>query len=166
MEKQQIQARQQEILELIKEFTDKKLDKDYFNLAKKMLQKLRSENDIPFMTGQPKIWAAAIINALGTINFLFDKSFKPYVSVEELNTFFGTSKSTTANKSKQIREMLNLRHYDPEFSTNKMQEDNPFNKFVMVDGMITLLDTLPEEFQQMVRQARAEGKDISFSTKK
>jgi hypothetical protein len=165
MDKQQIQARQQEILDLIKEFTDKKLDKDYFNLAKKMLQKLGRENDVPFMTGQPKIWAAAIINALGTINFLFDKSFKPYVSVEELNAFFGTSKSTTANKAKQIREMLDLRHYDPEFSTKKMQEDNPFNKFVMVDGMITLLDTLPEDLQEMVRQARAEGKEISFFTK-
>src|SRR5437763_16717854 len=123
MDKQQIQARQQEILELIKEFTDKKLDKDYFNLSKKMLQKLGRKKDVPFMTGQPKIWAAGIINALGTINFLFDKSFKPYVSVEELNTFFVTSKSTTANKSKQIRGMLNLRHYDPEYSTKKMQEN-------------------------------------------
>src|SRR5206468_8669060 len=125
MDKQQIQVRQQEILNLIKEFADKKLDKDYFNLAKKMLQKLGRKRDLPFMTGQPKIWAVAIIHALGTINFLFDKSFKPYVSVDELNQYFGTSKSTTGNKSKQIREMLDLRHYDPEFSTRKMQENNP-----------------------------------------
>jgi hypothetical protein len=34
----------------------------------------------------------------------------------------------------------------------------------MVDGLIVPLDTLPEQYQDMVRQARAEGKDISFST--
>jgi hypothetical protein len=35
----------------------------------------------------------------------------------------------------------------------------------MVDGLIVPLDTLPEQYQQAVRQARAEGKDISFTTR-
>jgi hypothetical protein len=35
----------------------------------------------------------------------------------------------------------------------------------MVDGLIVQIDKLPEELQRLVKQARAEGKDISFTTR-
>jgi hypothetical protein len=160
-----IQERQQVIISLIEGFCKNKLDDEYFELSKKIIQKLGRKRNVPFATGQAEIWAAATIHALGTINFLFDKSFKPYVTIEEINDFFGTSKSTTGNKSKQIRNLLKLEHYDREFSTIKMLENNPFNDFVMVDGYIVSVKSLPEEQQQIVRQARAEGKDVMFTSK-
>jgi hypothetical protein len=153
------------ILDLVREFCAKKLDDEYFELAEKLLQKLLRKRSKPLNSGQPRIWAAATIHALGTINFLFDKSFAPYVSVQDLNNHFGTSKTTVAAKSKQIREMLNLEHWDHEFSTKRMIDGNPFNNLVMVDGLILPLSSLPEELQAAVRQARAEGKDITFSTR-
>jgi len=165
MEKQQIQEQQQKILDLVGEFCTQKLDSDYFELSKSLTLKLGRKRNVPFITGQPKVWAAAIIHALGTINFLFDKSFEPYITLDELNDFFGTTKSTTGNKSKQIRDMLKLNYYDKEFSTRKMQEANPINHHVMVDGFIVPLDSIPVEYQQIVRQARAEGKDITFTSK-
>jgi len=165
MDKQNLQDRQQKILDLVKEFCANKLDEEYFELSERLIQKLGRKRNPPLATGKPQIWAAAIIHALGQINFLFDKSFAPYVSVDDINTFFGTSKSTTGNKSKQIRDLLKLNLYDNEFSTKKMQDSNPFASYVMVDGLIVLLDTLPEQYQIAVRQARAEGKDISFTTK-
>lgn len=61
--------------------------------------------------------------------------------------------------------MLNLWHFDSEFSTQRMAESNPFNNLVMVDGLIVPMDTLPENLQQMVRVARARGEDIEFQTK-
>ena len=164
MDKQKLQERQQKILDLVGEFCSKKLDEEYFELAERLTQKLGRKRNVPFVTGQPEVWAAAIIHALGTINFLFDKSFAPYVSIDEINDFYGTTKSTTGNKSKQIRDLLKLNRYDSEFSTRKMQENNPFNNLVMVDGFIVSVDTLPEQYQEAVRQARAEGKDISFTT--
>lgn len=72
---------------------------------------------------------------------------------------------TTGSKSKQIRDILKLDRWDNEFSTNRMQNSNPFANLVMVDGPIVPVDTLPEQYQQAVRQARAEGKDISFTTR-
>jgi hypothetical protein len=45
-----------------------------------------------------------------------------------------------------------------------MQQSNPLDQVVMVDGFIVPLESLPEEEQEMVRQARAEGKDIEFTT--
>ena len=126
MEKQKILERQQVILDLVGEFCKEKLDNDYFELSKNLTLKLGRKRNVPFITGQPKVWAAAIIHALGSINFLFDKSFEPYVTLDELNDFFGTTKSTTGNKSKQIRDLLKLNYYDKEFSTGKMQKSNPF----------------------------------------
>jgi len=165
MEKQKILERQQVILDLVGEFCKEKLDNDYFELSKNLTLKLGRKRNVPFITGQPKVWAAAIIHALGSINFLFDKSFEPYVTLDELNDFFGTTKSTTGNKSKQIRDLLKLNYYDKEFSTGKMQGANPFKSMVMVDGFIVQLETLPIEYQQLVRQALAEGKDITLTSK-
>ncbi len=35
---------------------------------------------------------------------------------------------------------------------------------VMVDGFIVPLNSIPDDLQEMVKQARKEGKDIEFST--
>jgi hypothetical protein len=165
MDKQKIEEQKQKILELLRDFCTKKLDEEYAELAERLTQKLGRKRNVPFATGQPAIWAAAIIHALGTINFLFDKSFEPYISIDDINNFFGTSKSTTGNKSKQIRDLLKLDRWDKEFSTKKMQDSNPFANLVMVDGFFVPPNSIPEQYQLIVRQARAEGKDISFTTK-
>lgn len=164
MEKKEISDRQQKILDLIRGFCAEKLNEEYFELGQRLLQKLGRKRNVPFVTGQPQIWAAAIIHALGTINFLFDKSFEPYVSADEINAFFGTNKSTTGSKSKLIRDLLKLDHWNNEFSTNSMNNSSPFANLVMVDGLIVPVNTLPTEYQEMVREARATGKDISFTT--
>ncbi|WP_103865520.1 hypothetical protein [Aquimarina sp. I32.4] len=61
--------------------------------------------------------------------------------------------------------MFDLWYYSPEFSTAKMEQDNPFNNLVMVDDLFVPLDTLPLDIQQVVQQARNEGKDITLTTK-
>jgi len=165
MDKQHIQERQQKILDLVREFCGKKLNEEYFELSERLVQKLGRKRNVPFTTGQPQVWAAAIIHALGTINFLFDKSFDPYVSIDEINDFFGTTKSTTGNKSKQIRDLLKLDRWDKEFSTKRMSGSNPFANLVMVNGLIVSVDSIPEEYQEMVREAKAQGKNISFTTR-
>lgn len=165
MDKQKLQERQQKILGLVKKFCTEKLDEEYFSLSERLIQKLGRKRNNPFATGQTEVWAAAVIHALGTINFLFDKSFQPYTTIDEVNQFFGTRKSTTTGKSKIIRDLLDLGYYNKEFSTSQMNESNPFNNLVMVDRLIVPLDTLPEQHQEIVKQARAEGKDISFTTR-
>jgi hypothetical protein len=165
MEKKQLLEKQQTILALLKEICDSKLDAEYYLLSERMLQKLGRKRNVPFVTGRPHIWACAIIHALGTINFLFDKSSQPYATIDEINEFFGTNKSTTSNKAKQIRDLLKLNYFDDEFSTRKMTESNPFAEYVMVNGFIVPLDTLPIDAQIAVRQARAAGKDMTFTTR-
>jgi len=164
MDKLQIKEREQRIIDLASEFCTEKLDVEYKELSKRLIQKLGRKRNVPFETGKPEVWAAATIHALGTINFLFDRSAEPYVSLDEINNFFGTGKSTTGTKSKQIRDLLKLSIWDKEFSTKRIQQGNPFAEMVMVNGFIVPLSTIPEEYQKMVRQARAESKDLSFTT--
>lgn len=56
-------------------------------------------------------------------------------------------------------------YYSPEFSTQRMTVSNPFNQMVKVDGFIVPLDTLPEDVQQLVKEARAKGGDLEFKTR-
>lgn len=165
MDKEKIQKKQQRILDLTGSFCSQKLDDDYFQLAEKAIKKMGRKRNVPFATGKEEIWAAAVIHALGTANFLFDKSFEPYASVDDINNFFGTNKSTVTGKSKQIREMLKIDRFGREFATQRMEEENPFNNMVIVDDIIYPLSALPQEYQEMVKQARKEGRDISFNTK-
>ena len=138
MDKEIIIRKQQEIIQLANSFCDEYLDKEYAELAEKLICKLGRKRNVPFVTGQTPIWAAAVIHALGTINFLFDKSFEPYVSIDDINDFFGTKKSTTGNKSKQIRDLLKLGFWDAEFSTKNMRGSNPYAYLMKIPG-ITIL---------------------------
>jgi hypothetical protein len=95
---------------------------------------------------------------------LKSRSFEPYSSIDDINAFFGTKKTTTGSKSKEIRDLFKLRHYDKDFSTKYMQESNPFAQMIMVDGMIMPITILPEELQAQVRQIKAAGGNISLTT--
>ena len=164
MTKQQIKEREQVLLEMVGTFCAQMLDDDYFQLCEKLIKKMGRKREVPFQRGQLDVWAAAVVHAIGSINFLFDKSFEPYMTAEQICEYFGTKKSTVSTKAAQIKDMFKLWHYSPEFSTQKMNESNPFNNLVMVDGFIVPVDTLPLELQQRVKDARAQGRDIEFKT--
>ncbi len=163
-EKAAIENRKHQIISLIREFCTERLDDDYFELSVRLVEKLGRKRTVPFMSGKIEIWSAAVIHALGSINFLFDKSFQPYVTVEEINDFFGTNKSSSAGKSKIIRDLLNLGYFDGEFSTNRMKENNPFDQMMMVNGFITF--KTPSELRQFVPEINAEQKELKTPPRK
>ena len=164
MTKEEIKNKEKKLLELTGSFCTQKLDDDYYQLCEKLILKLGRKRDVPFKSGKIEIWAAAIIHAIGSINFLFDKSFEPYVTAEQISEYFGTKKSTVSNKARQIKDLFKMGYYDSEFSTHNMTENNPFNDMVMVNGLIVPLSSIPEDLQEMVKKERAEGRDIEFTT--
>ena len=166
MTKQEIKERENKLLEMTGIFCSQKLDDDYFHLCEKLIKKLGRKREVPFQKGKLEIWASAVVHAIGSINFLFDKSFEPYMSADQICEYFGTKTSTVSNKAREIKDMLDMWHFDSEFSTQRMTESNPLNRMVMVDGFIRPIDTLPENLQQMVKEARARGEDIGFCTKR
>jgi hypothetical protein len=57
------------------------LDAEYEQLRHKLIAKMARKRMVPFLSGRVEISAAGIVYALGSINFLFDKSFPPYATV-------------------------------------------------------------------------------------
>ncbi|MCF8297219.1 MAG: DUF6398 domain-containing protein [Saprospiraceae bacterium] len=164
MTNEEIKNKEKKLLELTGVFCTQKLDDDYSQLCEKLILKLGRKRDVPFKSGKIEIWVAAIIHAIGSINFLFDKSFEPYITAEEISEYFGTKKSTVSNKARQIKDLLNMGYFSTEFSTQHMAESNPFNDLVMVDGFIVPLSSIPKDLQEMVKNERAKGGDIEFTT--
>lgn len=164
MTRQEIKQKEAKLIEMTSVFCSQKLDDDYLQLCEKLIKKLGRKRNVPFQRGRLEIWAAAVIHTIGSINFLFDKSFEPYVTSEQICEYFGTKKTTISNKSREIKDMFELWYFSPEFSTQRMSASNPFNQMVMVDGLIVPIDALPDDLQKKVRDARASGDDIEFYT--
>jgi len=149
-DKEAIKEKTKQLIEMTGGFCDECLDEGYKELCEKLIRKMSRKRNVPFMNGKMDIWAASIIYALGSINFLFDKSFEPYATADDICGYFGTKKSTTSQKSKLIRDMFKMSHFDDEFSTKKMHEESPFNNLVSIDGMIVPKDMLPPEIREQI----------------
>jgi hypothetical protein len=148
-DKMLIEEKMQELIKMTTGFCETYLDTDYKQLCENLIKKMSRKRNIPFLSGRTEIWAAAIVYAIGSINFLFDKSFKPYATTEDICRHFGTTKSTTSQKAKVIRDMFRLNYWDKEFSTTHMKETNPFSNMVMVEGLIVDKRFLSAEIQEV-----------------
>lgn len=151
-EKQKMLEKKTQLLELTDVFCQKYLDDDYKELCQKMIRKMSRKQNVPFLSGRLEIWAASIIQALGQVNFLFDKSFEPYVTHDAIHKFFGTTKSTVTNKSRDIRKMLELDYFNNKFATKHLLETSPLHNLVAVNGRLVTTDMLPPELQELVQQ--------------
>ena len=151
-EKQKIEAISQELIEMTGEFCDQYLDEDYKQLAEDLILKMKRKRQVPFLRGRVNTWAAAIIYALGQINFLFDRSFEPYVAAGDIPKYFGVSQSTIGQKAKSIRDMFDLHYWHPEFATQRMRDSDPYKDMVMIDGLIVPISMLTPDVQEELRR--------------
>ena len=151
-EKEKIEAISQELIKLTGEFCDQYLDEEYKQLAEKLILKMKRKRQAPFLRGRVNTWAAAIIYALGQINFLFDRGSEPYVAAGDIPRYFGVSQSTVGQKAKSIRDMFKLRYWDQEFSIPRMRDSDPFKNMVMIDSLVVPVSMLSPEVQEELRR--------------
>ncbi|MGD2247939.1 MAG: DUF6398 domain-containing protein [Candidatus Methanofastidiosia archaeon] len=147
-DKTAIQKKMRTLIKMTAEFCDIYLDEDYKKLSKKLIQKMARKREVPFLYGQIEIWAAAVIYALGTTNLLYNKSFEPYIAPDTICSYFKTNKSTTYQKSKRIRDMLNIKYRDKEFSTPYIIENDPLSHLRIPEELATQLKKLMEEMEK------------------
>ncbi|MEL6837520.1 MAG: DUF6398 domain-containing protein [Bacteroidota bacterium] len=165
MSKEKLKERSEAIRELATSFCAQHLDEDYFELVEYVILKLSRKRPSPLLRGKLEIWAAGAVHAIGQVNFLYDKSFEPYISFTDLNKYFGTKSSSVGNKAADIRKMFKMDRYSNfEFMTKGIKENHVLYNSVMVNGLIVPLSSIPEEYQIMVREAREKGEDLQFWT--
>ncbi len=143
-DKAAIQAKAQQLIAMTAGYCDRHLDDDYKQLCEKLILKMSRKRNVPFETGRMEIWAAAVVYAIGSINFLFDKSFKPYATADDISDYFDTSKSTVGQKAKLIRDMFKMIYFDKDFTTRRMSDGGYLNNLMMLNGhVIDLRQLLP-----------------------
>jgi hypothetical protein len=135
------------IVNLTDAVCQKHLNGEYAELSRRLAATLARKRPSPITRGKPEIWACAIIYALGTVNFLFDKSQNPHMRADELCAVFGVSQSSGANKAKLIRDMLDMYQLDPNWCLPSRVDDNPLIWILQVNGMMVDVRHMPREVQ-------------------
>ena len=106
------------IVQLIGRFCDTFLDDEYKNLAYNLLRDVRKIRIGILSEGQLNIWAASVMYAVVKINYLNDKSFKPYIPFSLIFEFFGVRKTTIESKVHQLQKYLEFTPGDKRYATS------------------------------------------------
>ena len=94
------------------------------------------------------MWAAAVVHALGRVDFLFDPSQTPHVKSTQIPEYFKTAQSTVQAKSKQIRDLLGMYQLSPEWSLPSQLDRNPLAWMISVNDFILDARYLPRPIQE------------------
>jgi Domain of unknown function (DUF6398) len=144
----EMQARFDEISQLTDAFSQAYLNDEYAEACRQLTATLCRKRPSPLSQGKAATWACAIIHALGTVNFLFDSSQKPYVPASQICSYFGLSTSTMQAKSKQIRDLLDMYQFAPAWTLPSMVDQNPLIWMLEVNGLIMDVRHAPRAIQE------------------
>jgi hypothetical protein len=144
-----IAPRYVEIAQLIVGFCDEKLDEEYKALCLKALEKLCRKRPSPVAGGRAPTWACGIVYAIGSNNFIFDKSQPLTMTATEIAEWFGISKSTAGNKASEVSRLLKLDYTNAEFQLESMISQNTALWLLNVDGFVVDARHLPREIQEL-----------------
>ncbi len=134
---------------LIDQFCKQHLNEEYALLCRKMAEKLARKRPSPLLKGKPNAWASGIVRAVGGVNFLHDQSQTPYMRATDIDQILGTSPSSGAAKSSEIRKMLKLYPFDPNWSLPSRLDDNPMVWMLEYNGIIMDMRLAPRELQEV-----------------
>ena len=101
------------IVSLTDEFCNEYLNEEYAQLVRQAAAALCRKRPSPLVRGRPDVWACAIVYAVGSVNFLFDRSQEPHMSSADVCRGFGVGQSTGSSKSKSVRDLLGMSQIDP-----------------------------------------------------
>jgi hypothetical protein len=111
------------------------LDEEYADLARRAVAKLARKRPSPLQTSRRATWAAGVVYALGHVNFLSDPASEPCVTADQLSAAFGVAKSTMSSKARQVRDLLQISHFSPEFQRADVAARNPLAWIIEVNGL-------------------------------
>lgn len=136
MDKQQLQEREQKIIELAESFCKEHLSEEYAALCTKLIHKLGGKNPCPFQSGRLEMWAAASVYTICSINLMFDRRKPLSLSPSDISDYFGVSRSTITQKMRMIKELLKINPvFDTEFILRgNVKQPNPFNRLMKKCG--------------------------------
>ena len=137
------------IIGMIDPFCRENLNDEYSVLCGKLAEKLARKRPSPLINGTAAAWACGIVRTIGWVNFLDDKTQKPYMKMTDVDKAFGVSSGTGQGKSKAIRDMLKIGSFDPDWTLPSKIADNPMVWLIQLNGgMIVDARSMPREIQE------------------
>ncbi len=130
-------------------FCEKYLNAEYRVMIHRVVGTLARKRPSPLLRGKESVWAAAVVHAVGRVNFLDDSSQTPFCKPKAIYEFFGIGESTGQNKSKEIRELLKMGPFSPEWTLPSRVADNPMVWLLQVNGLMIDIRHAPIELQQV-----------------
>lgn len=143
-----MQTRYEEIIALTDALCKEKLNDEYALMCRQLTATLARKRPSPLISGQVKGWACGIVHTIGFVNFLFDKSQTPHMRADELSAWFGVASSTGGNKSKQIRDLLRISHFDNTWMLPSRISKSPLAWMISVNGLIVDARSMPLMIQE------------------
>jgi hypothetical protein len=140
------------IVALTDAFCREHLNEEYATLCRELAAALARKRPSPLARGKAEIWACGVAYALGTVNFLFDKSQDPHMRADELCAAFGVNQSSGANKAKLIRDTFDMVRFDPAWCLPSLVDQNPLIWMLEVNGFIMDIRRLPREVQELAHR--------------
>lgn len=163
--KEILENRKKQLIRLTAEFCEDKLDKEHKELSRKLIQNLYNQTRRPFSSVNVNQWAAGILYSIGTANLLFDETFEPYISVRELNEYFGADPDMTFRNASFINEQLNLDIFDGGLSLLRKGKRNPLEDKISVDGIYLPMEVFSSTIQEKIKSIQSQGYLIEFRSK-
>src|SRR6266702_1175185 len=63
------------------------------------------------------------------------RASEPCVTTDQLSVAFGVAKSTMSGKARQVRDLLRISHFSPEFQRADVAAQNPLAWIIEVNGL-------------------------------
>jgi len=142
------QAKYQDILKQIEAVCKEHLNQEYAEISQDMAEELLEFRPCPFDKGRASSWAAGLVYAVGQVNFLFDPSQNPHLSAGDLAKKFDVSQGTASSKAKEIRDLLDLMPFHPDWTIRSNMDQNPLIWMFNIDGMMVDIRSLPRAIQE------------------
>ncbi len=130
-------------------FCDLRLNDEYKAWIRLALAALCRKRPSPLLKGQDDAWAAGLVQAVGSVNFLFDASQTPHCKATDIHAHFGVGKSTGGTKSKAVQDALNMGPMSPEWTLPSRMESNPMIWLLQVNGLMVDVRSMPLEVQEI-----------------
>lgn len=124
------------------------LDAEYAALCRRMAAALARLRPPPLERGAARTWAAAVVHAVGWVNFLADPSQVPHLTTPELARRTGVGQSTLAAYLRVVRDALDLVRMDPAWTRPSRLADNPLAWLVEMDGLVFDVRDAPRHVQE------------------
>ncbi|CAK8716372.1 MAG: hypothetical protein D3913_08000 [Candidatus Electrothrix sp. LOE1_4_5] len=120
------EERTKEIIELARSFGTRYLNEELIACTMRLCIALGQNRKVTITRGKKEIWAASIVYVIARANFLFDKKNENFLTADVICDFFGTNKTTTANKATVIEKTLNISVADKRFCTDEIIDSLSF----------------------------------------